>query len=489
VALSYIELCPAQAMEDLADLAESEMSSIDDRNDLCSVGSFGSAGSSNRRKLQGFRSKHAKCLQALKSKAEGGVPSDLSLRMTPGDKMRLAVNKQMLQLQAVSALSSGASRQVTAESVSNLSTELIDFDRAKTLPAQSSLAQTMNVSEDANVRMLLGRQVKAWEKAASDLRGIGEALSLQQGGIESLRPQDAKPQVVELNNVVGAQGQELEQLRLQETHTVVRYLKDSVETFSKLGSQRMEETQGAVDVLKAAIIAQSKDFEGLKLMGSDFKAVQQSIGNQAQRLNKLQPAIRELREELLRARAAVSARGGAMESLTRQLQDQRQDHLNEVQRLRVALRVQDERSAALRAEIAAIRQREVTTSLKAEDSSFGAGADPKAGRGFSLDVPDKSCERIRQGRTTGLRREVVQLVVAGFLGAVLPLLVSLGFPRGGSMAFSTGMSRSLPPSWHVLARSAVHPPAVLPVLAPVSSVMSQTSAFTERKLLFGRRKR
>jgi len=473
-------------MEDLADLAESEMSSIDDRNDLCSVGSFGSAGSSNRRRLQGFRSKHAKCLQALKQKAEGGVPSDLSLKMAPADRMRLAANKQMLQAQAVSALS--GSRQVTAESLSNLSTELNDFDRAKTLPAESSFSKAANV-EEADVCMLLGRQVKAWEDTASDLRGIGEALWLQQGGLESLRPQDANPQVAELSNVVSVQSQELEQLRLQETHVVVRYLKDSVETFSKLGSQRMEETQGAVDVLKAAIIAQSKDFEGLKLMGSDFKAVQQSINNQAQRLNKLQPAMRELREELLRARAAVSARGGALESLTRQLQDQRQDHLNEVQRLRVALRVQDERSAALRAEIAAIRQREVSASLKAEDSSFGAGADPKAGGNHSVDVLEKSGERIRQGRITGLQREVVQLAVAGFLGAVLPLLVSHGFPRRGSTAFSTGMSRSLPPSWHALARNAVQPPAVLPALAPFSSVTSHTPAFAERKLLFGRRKR
>mmetsp|Transcript_57856 Transcript_57856/g.114755 ORF Transcript_57856/g.114755 Transcript_57856/m.114755 type:complete len:483 (-) Transcript_57856:91-1539(-) len=481
-------------MEDLADLAESEMSSIDGGNDLCSVGSFGSAGSTNRRKLQSMRSKHAKCLQALKGKTGGGVPSDLSLKMDPADRMRRAVNKQMLHARAVAALGSAgdvaSSRQVTAESCGSFSAALVDFERAATLPADGTFANAANDFEDADVRMLLGRQVKSWEDVSNDLSGIREALGMQQGGLEALSPQDAKPLIVELRNVVGTQGRELEQLHLQDTNVVVRSLKDGVEAFDKLGSQRMEETQGAVERLKAAIIAQSKDFEGLKLMGSDFKNVQQSISNQAQRLSKLQPAVRELREELFRARAAVSARGGALESLTRQLQDQRQDHLNEVQRLRVALRVQDERSAGLRAEIAAIRQREVAVALQVEDSSFGAGSDPEAGRSHSVDFHDKSCEKIRQRQTTsGVPPEMLQLAVAGFLGAVLPLLVSLGFPRHEHIAFSTGVSRSVPPSWHALARNAVQPPAVLPALAPVSYAMSHTPAiFTTRKLRLGRRK-
>lgn len=463
-------------MEDLADGIESEMSSIDDRNDLCSVGSFGSAGSASRRRLQALRSKHAK-IMTLRKKADGGVPSDLSLKMSPAERMRLAVGKQMLQAQAVSALTGG--RQVTADS---LSEELLDFDRARTLPAEPSFAKAADDLEEADARMLLGKQIKAWEDAANDLRGIGEALWLQQGGLESLQPQDAKPQVAELRGVINSQGQELEQLRLQETHVVVRYLKDSVETFSKLGSQRIEERQGAIDRLKEAIIAQSKDFEGLKLMGCDFKAIQQRITTQAQRLNKLQPAVRELRDELFRARAAVTARGGALESLTRQLHDQRQDHLNEVQRLRVALRVQDERSAGLRAEIAAIRQREVAAAQSG--SSFGAGVNMKAD-GSHSDATDKSRERIRQGRTIGglPRKEAMQLALAGFLGAVLPLLVS-GFPRKDNMAFSTGVSRSLPPPWHGLARNNMQSAAVLPGLAPVSSVISHTPT-----LRFGRRKR
>merc|ERR1712129_285406 len=398
-------------------------------------------------------------------------------KMSPAERMRLAVGKQMLQAQAVSALTGG--RQVTADS---LGEELLDFDRARTLPDAPSFAKAADDFEEADARMLLGKQIKAWEDAANDLRGIGEALWLQQGGLESLQPQDAKPQVAELRSVINSQGQELEQLRLQETHVVVRYLKDSVETFSKLGSQRIEERQGAIDRLKEAIIAQSKDFEGLKLMGCDFKAIQQRITNQAQRLNKLQPAVRELRDELFRARAAVTARGGALESLTRQLQDQRQDHLNEVQRLRVALRVQDERSAGLRAEIAAIRQREVAAAQSG--SSFGAGVNMKAD-GSHSDVTDKSCERIRQGRTIGglPRKEAMQLAMGGFLGAVLPLLVS-GFPRKDNMAFSTGVSRSLPPSWHGLARNNMESAAVLPGLAPVSSVISHTPT-----LRFGRRKR
>lgn len=432
-------------MEDLADGIESEMSSIDDRNDLCSVGSFGSAGSSNRRRLQGFRSKHAKCLQALRKKAEGGVPSDLSLKMAPADRMRLAVGKQMLQAQAVSALT--GNRQVTASD----SEELLDraADRF-----------------EADARKVLGEQIKAWEDAANDLRGIGEALWLQKGGIESLHPQDTKPQVAELRSVISSQGQELEQLRLQETHVVVRYLKDSVETLSKLGAQRIDERQGAIDRLKEAIIAQSKDFEGLKLMGSDFKGIQQRITTQAQRLNKLQPAVRELRDELFRARAAVAARGGALESLTRQLQDQRQDHLNEVQRLRVALRVQDERSAGLRAEIAAIRQRE--SAAAQSDSSFGAGVNMK-GDGSHSDVTDKSCERSRQGRKAGglQRKEAMQLAVAGFLGAMLPLLVS-GIPRKDNMAFSTEEKRSLLPSWLGFGRNSMPSAALLPGVAPVS---------------------
>jgi len=479
-------------MEDLADLAESEMSSMGDPNDMSSVHSFGSAGSNNQRRLQGFRNKHAKCLMALKKKADGGVPSDLSLKMAPADRLRLATTKKMLQAQVVSALDSGGGvgpqpgRQDTFDSE-----DLSDFDRARTTSAEAAFTQAADVAEDADDRVRLGSQVRAWEDAATNLNGIREALSMQQGGIDALRPQDAKPQVVELRSVVTTQGQELEQLRLQEVHSVVRNLKDSVETFDKLGSQRLEERQAAIDRLKEAIIAQSKDFEGLKLMGSDFKAVQQSITNQAHKLSKLQPAVRELRDELLRARAAVSARGNALESLTRQLQDQRQEHLNEVQRLRVALRVQDERSTALRAEIAAIRQKsEVAAALKVEDSSFGAGLDSTASGSNSMDLPEKP-DRIRQRRTIGgMRPEVVQLAAAGCVGAILPLLVSLAFPRSESMTFSTGTSRSLPPPWHTLARNAMQVSTGLPALAPVSSVASHTPAFlTERKLRLRRRTR
>eukprot|EP00419_Tripos_fusus_P085737 CAMPEP_0172866154 /NCGR_PEP_ID=MMETSP1075-20121228/81822_1 /TAXON_ID=2916 /ORGANISM="Ceratium fusus, Strain PA161109" /LENGTH=173 /DNA_ID=CAMNT_0013715287 /DNA_START=102 /DNA_END=619 /DNA_ORIENTATION=- len=173
-------------MDDIADPAESEISSLDDRNDLCSVVSFGSTGSTNRRRLQSMRNKHAQCLQALKQKACGGVPSDLSLKMDPADRMRRAVNKQTLHAQAVAALGSSGdvakNRQVTAETCDSFSAEQVDFARAGTSPADRTCARASDSVEEANVRMLLGKQVKSWQDASNDLSGIREALGMQQGG-------------------------------------------------------------------------------------------------------------------------------------------------------------------------------------------------------------------------------------------------------------------------------------------------------------------
>lgn len=411
--------------------------SVENGPDQWSVGSLGSAsgagsnsarvvaGPGAQRKLQDFRSKHAKCIEALRKKAGGEGTS----------KLKAAVAGAVVAAQTAAVFSSAGSdsqacgRQMTSDELVRQTTSDStgsDFlmNRAVTAPAlglpsqEGSLASQVLVPELQKVHskaeaqeealhseVLVDKVDELWQETSRDLASFREILEAQARGLEALQEQDTSQQLAALRKAVEVQARELDLLRAQETHVALRAARESVETCDNMGAQRQQEVHIALDRLREALRIQSRELAVFKELGAGVQAVREGVKAQSLGLAELQPVTQDLCKELAAARQALDTQAAALEGFAAQVREQHQEHLDELQRLRQGLLFQAQ-CDAMRGELEALRRREAQES--AVQGGQAAGADREGGN-------------LRVGRVP---REAVPLAIAVALGALFPVLVS-----------------------------------------------------------------
>lgn len=370
------------------DVADSEMSfgSCEGRDwSAASIGSGGpNSGAGNRKHLDGLRNKHWQCLQVLKKKSKTSTEFVKAL-VEGGDPESME-------------------RQNTADSVVNrLTTPVVDEDG---VPLEE-------------------RIVQIHEEATSYLVGLREAVEAGARQVEALQEQDLTPKVQELRAAAEASALELEQIKQQDAHIALREARQNMETCDKMGAQRLQDVQLAVERLKDVVRGQTREIEGLKAQASqqDLQAIEEALEAQGQGLlGELGPAMQGVCESVMATAELVRAQASDMDNLAQQIRGQQQETVDELQKLKMAIVMQ------ARGDLGEVSHRsgdQLTNSPRKVATSPGKGfenAQLFADRG---DATNSFQDWQSRGAPNGGRvpLEAVGLVAAVVVGAIFPLLL------------------------------------------------------------------
>jgi len=224
-------------------------------------------------------------------------------------------------------------------------------DASPAHPTGTATSSTHNTLEQPKPLWGLSFTLRAEEKLAQDLNGLHEAVATQQHTLESLQQQDAPSQVAEVRKAIEVQACELDLLRSQETGVLLRGLRESVEICDKMSSQRAQVLHGNIDRLQDTLRSRHRQIEGLRELSAGVGALQRAVDEQGQ----WQPTAQLLRRELVAVQEILDMQSDALETLAVQLREQHQQDMDSLLSLHEELRVREEQYDTLYAEIEHLR--------------------------------------------------------------------------------------------------------------------------------------
>jgi len=429
-------------------------------------------------RLSEFRDKHARAMEVLKKKTSNpGSRTPSEIGSVPPSQPPQAVQQAVPQAAPVDGASSGTPTRVEAAPAaagtkSPIPPHSLSDPTIPTAPGQAAPAprlsptglQSLNAAQpaapsgaqalsDARERSAIGaakveeRLSELQQESKGQLAELQVLLETQAKELaSSLRSQqEASSQLSELRSLLEAQAREIDGLRSQELHIGVRAIKESLETYDKMGARRAQEVQISLSDLQDLVGAQGRELQELRAqeVGTGLGAVKEMLDMQSQALLQVGPQTQELRTALTVVSESVEAQAARINELRTQAREQHEERLEELRRLRAGMSLQQHegllgeldahRTLQGQQEAAARSWQMERMQLQEEVARLSRGGAP--GADISTGIHRQQTGPLPSegsGVGPGSQRQASALAMVAAASAGLTALVLLLRPRGGS---------------------------------------------------------